>query len=59
MPEWINSYASIYYGVSIANDADDIIFEERYSISAKRAARETVIEKSEKLKKRKKRNNIS
>jgi hypothetical protein len=35
-----------------------MIFEERYLISIERAARETVVEKSEKLKKRKKRNRI-
>jgi hypothetical protein len=33
-----------------------MIFEEGYSISIERAARETVIEKAEKLKERKKRN---
>jgi hypothetical protein len=32
-----------------------MIFEEKYSISAERAACEIVVEKSEKLKKRKKR----
>jgi hypothetical protein len=36
-----------------------VIFEKRYSIPAERAARETVAEKSEKPKKRKKRNKIS
>jgi hypothetical protein len=35
-----------------------MIFEKRYLISIKRTAPETVIEKSEKLKKRKKRNRI-
>jgi hypothetical protein len=34
-------------------------FEEEYSISVKRVARETVAEKSEESKKRKKRNKIS
>jgi hypothetical protein len=44
MSEWINLYAPIYYGASAVNGADDIIFEEKYSISIKRAARETVTE---------------
>jgi hypothetical protein len=35
-----------------------MIFEEKYSIFAERAARETVAEKSEKIKGRKKRNRI-
>jgi hypothetical protein len=35
-----------------------MIFEKEYSIFIERAARETVSEKSEKLKKRKKRNRI-
>jgi hypothetical protein len=58
VPEWINSYASVYYSVSAVNSAGDVIFEEKYSISAERAARETVIEKLEKLKRRKKRSRI-
>jgi hypothetical protein len=36
-----------------------MIFEKEYSIFIKRAARETVAVKSEKIKKRKKRNKIS
>jgi hypothetical protein len=52
--EWINLYAPIYYGVSAANSANNMIFEKRYSISVKRIAREIVTEKSENLKKRKK-----
>jgi hypothetical protein len=57
--KWINLYALIYYGANIINNADDITFEKEYSISIKRAAREIVTEKPEKLKKRKKRNKIS
>jgi hypothetical protein len=34
-------------------------FEERYSISAERAARETVAEKPKKIRERKKKNRIS
>jgi hypothetical protein len=59
MPEWINPYALIYHNANTINGADDIAFEEEYSISAERAAREIVAEKSEKLKKCKKRNRIS
>jgi hypothetical protein len=55
VPEWINLYAPIYYNANIINGAGDMIFEEEYSISAKRVAREIVTEKSEKLKGRKKR----
>jgi hypothetical protein len=36
-----------------------MIFEEKYSISAERAARETVTEKPEETKRRKKRNRTS
>jgi hypothetical protein len=56
MLEWINLYAPVYHNVSVINDAGDMAFEERYSVSAERAARETVAEKSEELKGRKKRN---
>jgi hypothetical protein len=59
VPEWINLYALIYYGVSAVNGAGDIIFEEGYSIFVERAARETVAEKSEESKKCKKRSRIS
>jgi hypothetical protein len=57
--EWINLYAPIYYGASAVNGADNMIFEKRYSIFIERAARETVREKFEKLKKHKKRSKIS
>jgi hypothetical protein len=57
--EWINLYASIYHNINIINSAGDMVFEKKYSIFAERIARETVAEKSEKLKKRKKRNKIS
>jgi hypothetical protein len=52
-------YASIYYDANTANGADNVTFKEKYSVSIERAARETVAEKSKKLKKRKKRNRIS
>jgi uncharacterized protein YegJ (DUF2314 family) len=57
--EWINLYAPIYYGVNTINGVNNMIFEEKYSIFAKRAAREIVIEKSEKPRRRKKRNRIT
>jgi hypothetical protein len=50
--KWINLYAPIYYDTNIINSADNMTFEKKYSISAERAARETVAEKSKKLKKR-------
>jgi hypothetical protein len=56
--EWINLYASIYYGASAVNDADDMIFEERYSVFIEWVVRETVAEKFEELKGRKKRSRI-
>jgi hypothetical protein len=56
--EWINLYVLVYYGVSAANGAGDVIFEEGYSISAERVAREIVAEKSKKIRKRKKRSRI-
>jgi hypothetical protein len=58
IPEWINLYAPIYYNVNTVNGADNMIFEKKYSIFIKRAAREIVTEKSEKSKKRKKRSRI-
>jgi hypothetical protein len=57
--EWINLYAPIYHDVNVINNADDMAFEKGYSISTKRIIRETVTEKFEKLRKRKKRNKIS
>jgi hypothetical protein len=58
VPEWINLYAPVYHGVNAVNGVDDVVFEERYSISVKRVARETVAEKFKKLRRRKKRNKI-
>jgi hypothetical protein len=52
--EWINLYASIYHNASTANNADNITFEKRYSIPAKRTAREAVAEKPKESKRRKK-----
>jgi hypothetical protein len=49
----------MYHDASIINGVDNIAFKEKYSIFIERTARETVTEKSEKLKKRKKRNRIS
>jgi hypothetical protein len=57
--EWINLYAPVYYDASVIKSADNMIFEKRYSISAEQAARKTVIEKSEEVRKCKKRNKIS
>jgi hypothetical protein len=57
--EWINLYAPIYYDISTANGADNIIFEKKYSISVERAIREIVTEKPKKPKERKKRSRIS
>jgi hypothetical protein len=59
VPEWINLYAPIYHDINTVNSAGDVIFEERYSVSAERTARETVTEKSEEVRERKKRNRIS
>jgi hypothetical protein len=56
--KWINLYASVYHGANITNNVNDVIFEERYSISVERAARETVAEKSEEARRCKKRNRI-
>jgi hypothetical protein len=56
--EWINLYAPVYYNANIVNGADNVIFEKEYSISVERVARETVVKKFEKLKRRKKRNRI-
>jgi hypothetical protein len=58
VPEWINLYVLIYYGANAINSVGDMIFEERYSISVKRAAREIVAEKSKEIRRRKKRNKI-
>jgi hypothetical protein len=56
--EWINLYASIYYNANAVNGVYDVIFEERYSVFVERVARETVIEKFEELRGRKKRSRI-
>jgi hypothetical protein len=34
MSEWINPYAPVYHDANTANGADNVIFEEGYSISA-------------------------
>jgi hypothetical protein len=57
--EWINLYVSIYYDASAINDVNNMIFKEKYSIFIERAVYETVTEKFEELRKRKKRNRIS
>jgi hypothetical protein len=59
VPEWINLYVSVYHDVSTANSVGDIAFEKEYSISAERITRETMAEKSEEIRRRKKRNKIS
>jgi hypothetical protein len=56
--EWINLYVPVYHNVSVVNSVNNIIFEEEYSIPAKRAARETVAEKFEESKRRKKKSRI-
>jgi hypothetical protein len=60
VPEWINLYSPIYYVASVVNGvSDNMVFKEEYSIFVERAAREIVAEKSEELKKRKKKSRIS